>query len=142
MKIYKKNKEYHSSEHLVYKCHYHVIFCPKYRRSILIGKVSDRLKEICYEVADTYDFEIIEMETDKNHIHLLISCNPRFGTMSCITALKSIFAKTLFKEFSYIKKNYLWGGGGGKFWSRISFVSKVGAVYLEILKKYIENQGK
>ena len=139
MKAYKKNKEYHSSKHLVYKCHYHVIFCPKYRRGILVGKVSDRLKELCNEIATTYDFEIIEMETDKNHIHLLISCNPRFGIMSCVTAIKSITAKTLFKEFPYIKKNYLWGG---KLWSRSSFVSTVGSVSLETVKKYIENQGK
>ena len=59
--------------------------------------------------------------------------------MSCVTALKSISAKTLFKEFPYIKKNYLWGG---KFWSRSSFISTVGSVSLETVKTYIENQGK
>lgn len=139
MNTYKKNKEYHSSKHLVYKCHCHVIFCPKYRHKILIGKVAERLKELCYEIADTYDFEIIEMETDKNHIHILISCNPRFNIMSCLTAIKSITAKTLFKEFPYIKERYLWGG---QFWSRSSFVSTVGSVSLEVVKKYIENQGK
>ena len=96
MKTYKKNKEYHSSEHLVYNCHYHVIFCPKYKRGILVDKVSDRLKEICNEIATTYDFEIIEMETDKNHIHLLISCNPRFGIMF----------KNIGKEMHYDKVSY------------------------------------
>jgi putative transposase len=116
-----------------------VIFCPKYRHKILVGQVAGRLKELCYEIADTYDFEIIEMETDKNHIHILISCNPRFSIMSCISAIKSITSKTLFEEFPYIKKRYLWGG---KFWSRSSFVSTVGSVSLETVKKYIENQGK
>jgi len=80
----------------------------------------------CYEIAETYDFEIIEMETDKNHVHLLISCNPRFNIMKCVTAIKSITAKTLFS----------------KFWSRSTFISTVGSVSLETVKKYIENQGK
>ena len=139
MKRYKKNKDYYKSSHLVFKCHYHVIFCPKYRHSILIGEVKDRLKELCYEIANNYEFEIIEMETDKNHIHMLINCNPRFSIMSCVTAIKSITAKVLFKEFPYIKKRYLWGG---KFWSRSTFISTVGSVSLETVKKYIENQGK
>ena len=137
MKRYKGNKEYYSSEHLVYKCHYHVIFCPKYRHKIIINEVEKRFKELCYEIAETYDFEIIEMETMPDHVHLLISCNPRFGIMTCIQRIKSITAKMLYKEFPYIKRNYLWGG---KFWSRSSFVSTVGSVSLETVKAYIENQ--
>ena len=137
MKRYKGNKEYYSSEHLVYKCHYHVIFCPKYRHKIIVNEIEKRFKEICYEVAETYDFEIIEMETMPDHVHLLISCNPRFGIMTCIQRIKSITAKMLYKEFPYIKRNYLWGG---KFWSRSSFVSTVGSVSLETVKAYIENQ--
>jgi len=137
MKRYKNNREYYSSEHLVFKCHYHVIFCPKYRRKIITDEIETRLKEICYEVAETYNFEIIEMETMPDHVHMLISCNPRFGIMTCIQSIKSITAKTLFSEFPHIRRNYLWGG---KFWSRSSFVSTVGSVSLETVKKYIENQ--
>lgn len=137
MKRYKSNKKYYSSEHLVYKCHYHVIFCPKYRHKIIINEVEKRFKELCYEIAGNYDFEIIEMETMSDHIHMLISCNPRFGIMACIQYIKSITAKILYKEFPYIKQNYLWGG---KFWSRSSFISTVGSVSLETVKAYIENQ--
>lgn len=138
MKKYKKNKDYYSSSHLVYKCCYHVIFCPKYRHNILKGKISERLKEISLEVAETYDFRIEEIETDKNHVHMIISCNPRFGITTCVSRIKSITAKTLFLEFPHIKKYYLWGG---KFWSRSSFISTFGSVSLEVVKKYIENQG-
>ena len=116
-----------------------MIFCPKYRKGILYGDISTRLKEICLEIANTYDFIIEEIETDVNHIHMVISCNPRFNIMKCIQLLKQITAYNLFKEFPYIKKRYLWGG---KFWSRSSFVSTVGSVSLEVVKKYIENQGK
>lgn len=96
------------------------------------------LKEICYEVAETYDFKIEEIETDKDHIHMIISCNPRFGIMKCISNIKSITVYNIFKEFPYIKRNYLWGG---IFWSRSTFVATVGSVSLEVVKKYIENQG-
>ena len=137
--MYRKNKSYYSSSHLIYKCHYHVIFCPKYRHKILKGKVSIRLKEICLEVAKTHDFIIEEIETDKDHIHMIINCNPRYGIMKCIQILKQITAYRLFKEFPYIRKTKLWGG---KFWSRSSFVSTVGSVSLDVVKQYIENQGK
>jgi putative transposase len=124
---------------LVYKCCYHVIFCPKYRHKILIGKVSNRLKEICLEISNVHDFIIEEIEADKNHIHMIISCNPRYSVMKCIYLIKSISAYKLYKEFPFIRKRYLWGG---QFWSRSTFVSTVGSVSLEVVKQYIENQGK
>jgi len=139
MDIYRKNKSYYSSSHLVFKCNYHVIFCPKYRHKILTGKVSIRLKEICLEVAKAHDFTIEEIETDKNHVHMIINCNPRYGIMKCIQVLKQVTAYRLFEEFLHIRKTKLWGG---KFWSRSSFVSTVGSVSLDVVKQYIENQGK
>ena len=111
-------------------CHIH---------KILTGKVSDRLKEICLEVAKAHDFIIEEIETDKDHVHMIINCNPRYGIMKCIQILKQVTAYRLFKEFPHIRKKKLWGG---KFWSRSSFVSTVGSVSLDVVKQYIENQGK
>lgn len=139
MEKYRKNNSYFRSDHLVYKCCYHVIFCPKYRKSILKGEISDRLKELCLEVAEKHDFIIEEIETDKNHIHMIISCNPRYNVMKCIQLIKQITGYYLFKEFPHIKKYHLWKG---QFWSRSSFVATVGSVSLETVKKYIENQGK
>ena len=139
MEFYRKNKNYFRSDHLVFRCCYHVIFCPKYRKDLLIGQVSDKLKEVCLETAEEHDFIIEEIETDKNHVHMVINCNPRYGIMKCVQLIKQITAYKLFKEFPYIKKYYLWGGN---FWSRSTFISTVGSVSLETVKKYIENQGK
>jgi len=116
-----------------------VIFCPKYRKTILVGSVSNRLKEICIDIALSHDFIIEEIETDKNHIHMIINCNPRYGIMKCVQLIKQISAYNLFNEFPFIRRNHLWGG---KFWSRSTFISTVGSVSLETVKKYIENQGK
>lgn len=137
MELQKGNKSYFKSSHLVYKCIYHVIFCPKYRHKLLKGKVETKLKELLYRIAYDYDFIIEELEVMPDHVHILISCNPRYGIMTCVQNIKSITAKELFNVFPYIKKRYLWGG---QFWSRSSFVSTVGSVSLEVVKQYIENQ--
>ena len=139
MKQYRENEKYYSTEHLVYRCSYHVVFCPKYRHKILTGEVSKRLKEVCIEVSKEYDFLIEDIETDKDHIHMIITCNPRFGICKCVSLIKQITAYKLFKEFPQIKKTKLWGG---RFWSRSSFIGTVGSVSLEVVKKYIENQGR
>ena len=126
--------KYESSPHLVYDCKYHVIFCPKYRRKILNDDVSIKLKEIFTTIANRYSFDIIEMEIMPDHCHLLISCNPRFGIMECIKKLKMISAHNLKKEFPYLKSKV------PNIWTRSSFVSTVGSVSLDTVKKYIENQ--
>ena len=70
---------------------------------------------------------------------MVINCNPRYGIMKCVQLIKQVTAYKLFKEFPYIKNYYLCGG---KFWSMSTFISTVGSVSLETVKKYIENQGK
>ena len=134
MDINNKNKEYKLKSHLFYSCQYHVIFCPKYRRPVLTENIVPRLKEIFYEIALKYDFEIIEMEVMKEHVHFLIDCNPRFGIMECVTKLKGISSKTLREEFPTLKSKL------PCLWTRSAFISTVGSVSLETVKKYIENQ--
>ena len=134
MEITNKNKEYKSKAHLIYSCQYHIIFCPKYRRKILNNGVDIRLKEIFNDVANKYDFSIIEMEIMEDHVHLLIDCNPRFGIMECVNKLKGTSAKLLIKEFPYLKSRL------PNIWTRSAFISTVGSVSLDVVKKYIENQ--
>jgi putative transposase len=127
-------KQYKSKTHLTYSCQYHVIFCPKYRRKILKNGIDIRLKELFLEIADTYDFQIIEMEIMPDHVHLLIDCNPRFGIMDCINKLKGITANRLRKEFPEIKSKL------PTLWTRSAFISTVGSVSLEVVRSYIEKQ--
>lgn len=134
MEISNRNKEYKSKSHLIYSCQYHVIFCPKYRRKVLNNGVDIRLKEIFNEVALKYEFDILEMEIMDDHVHLLIDCNPRFGIMECVNKLKGTSAKKLVKEFPYLKSRL------PNIWTRSAFISTVGSVSLDVVKKYIENQ--
>lgn len=134
MKINSSQKKYHSQNHLTYSCKYHVIFCPKYRRKILVNGIDTRLKELLFEIARKYSFKIIEIEVMPDHVHLLIDCNPRFGIMNCVCKLKGISSTMLRKEFPILKQTM------PTLWTRGIFISSVGSVSLDIVKKYIENQ--
>lgn len=136
MDIENQKKEYHSKEHLTYSCQYHVIFCPKYRRKVLKDGLDITLKEIFLEIADKYEFSILEMEVMPDHVHLLIDCNPRFGIMECVTKLKAQSAYRMRKQYPELKRRM------PCFWTRSSFISSAGSVSLEVVRKYIENQKK
>ena len=136
MNISNSSKVYKHSNHLTYSCQYHVIFCPKYRRSVLTDGVDARLKEIISEVANKYDFEVMEMEVMKDYVHLLIDCNPKFGIAECVKKIKGTSASILRKEFPHLKSRI------PTLWTRSSFISTVGTVSLETVKKYIEDQKK
>ena len=131
---YKNNSKYHTSEHLVYNCKYHVIFCPKYRRKVLVDGVDERLKTIFLETAKRHQFVITDLEVMPDHVHLLIDCNPRYGIMQCIKDLKRESVSLLYKEFPYLKSRL------PNMWTRSAFVATVGSVSLEVAKKYIEDQ--
>ena len=134
MELSNLSKQYHSSSHLVYSCQYHVIFCPKYRRKVLVDGIEERLKEIFLDVANEYNFEIVEMEIMPDHVHLLIDCNPRFGIMNCVRRLKTISVNKIKKEFPRIKQKL------PNLWTRSAFISSVGSVSLDTIKQYIEDQ--
>ena len=134
MKINSSQKKYHSQNHLTYSCQYHVIFCPKYRRKILVNGIDTRLKELLFEIARKYRFKIIEIEVMPDHVHLLIDCNPRFGIINCVWKLKGISSTMLRKEFHILKQTM------PTLWARGIFISSVESVSLDIVKKYIENQ--
>lgn len=127
-------KPYHRSSHLTYSCQYHVIFCPKYRRKVLCSPIDSRLKELFLEIAQEYDFTIMEMEVMPDHVHLLIDCNPRFGIMDAVTKLKAKTSRILREEYPGLKSRL------PSLWTRSAFISSVGAVSLDVVKQYIENQ--
>ncbi len=127
-------KEYKTGSHLTYSCQYHVIFCPKYRRKVLTAPIDTRLKELLLQIAEQYQFSILEMEVMPDHVHLLIDCNPRFGIMEAVTKLKGISSRILRDEFPVLKQRI------PSLWTRSSFISSVGAVSLEVVKQYIEDQ--
>lgn len=134
MIIQNEQKEYKSCRNLVYSCQYHVIFSPKFRRKVLSNPIQERLKEIFLAVSEEFDFEIIEQEIMEDHVHLLISVNPNFGISKAVAKLKAVSSRILRNEFSELKSKL------PCLWTNSKFVSTVGSVSLEVVKKYIEDQ--
>lgn len=134
MNIQQTSKTYHSGHSIVYSCQYHVIFCPKYRRRVLIDGVDERLKELIYEKQDDYGYIVIEIEVMPEHVHIILDVDPRIGINKIVGQIKGWTASQLKKEFPWLKSRI------PSLWTRSKFISTVGSVSLEVVKQYIENQ--
>lgn len=128
--------EIRSGRGYVYSIEYHIVWCVKYRHKVLIEEIDVKLKEILLQVASDYDFTISEMESDKDHIHLLVKCTPQHTIPTMVKVLKGISARLLFKEFPYLKKK-LWGG---HLWNPSYFVATASEHTEEQIRKYIQDQ--
>ncbi|MEG1245262.1 IS200/IS605 family transposase [Gordonibacter sp.] len=126
--------EYKSNNNIVYSCKYHVVWCPKYRRRVLVDGVDERFKQIAQEVAQELHFEIIEMEIMPDHVHMLLEVDPQFGIHKAVKRLKGRSSHDLRKEFPWLNKRL------PTLWTNSYFVSTVGGAPLSIMKQYIENQ--
>lgn len=131
---------YDTNKHSVYLLQYHLILVIKYRRKVLTNKINNRLKEIFESIAikNQYKLKIIEFNHDFDHIHILFKAEPKSELSKFINAYKSASSRLIKKEFVEIK-NKLWNEA---FWSRSFFLVSIGGITLEILKQYVEKQGK
>lgn len=130
----RKNRRYKSNNNILYSCKYHIIFCPKYRRNVLVDDVASRFKEIAGEVAASLGFEIESIEVMPDHVHLLVDCDPQFGIHRCVKRLKGASSKLLREEFPELKKRI------PTLWTNSYFCVSVGGAPLSVIKQYIENQ--
>ena len=128
------SRNYKSNNNIVFSCQYHIIWCPKYRRKVLINGVDVRLKEILKYVADELDAEIIELEVMPDHVHLIIDCDPTFGIYKIVKRMKGASSRVLRDEFSWLKSRI------PTLWTNSVCILTTGGATIEIIKKYIENQ--
>ena len=126
--------KYKTNNNVVYSCKYHVIWCPKYRRKVLLDGVDKRLKSILYDTAQGVDAEILELEVMEDHVHLLVEIDPQYGINKLVRRLKGTSSRILRAEFPWLKSRI------PSLWTTSYFVSTVGGASLEDIKKYIENQ--
>ncbi len=134
MYIENPSKQYRSTNTMVFSCQYHVIFTPKYRRKVLVNGVDVRFKELVNGMQHDIDFTVLGMEVMPDHVHLLLDVNPHVGIESVVAKIKGHTSKILRDEFPSLKSRI------PTLWTRSKFISSVGSVSLEVVKKYIENQ--
>lgn len=121
----------------VYSLQYHVVWCVKYRRKILTPDVEARLMAIIHKIAKDNGFEILESNTDKDHIRLMINCSPQHYIPNIMKALKVVSARLLMKEHGDFLKQKLWGG---HLWNPSYFVATVSENTEAQIREYIERQ--
>ena len=125
---------YHHGDHIVYSCQYHIVFCPKYRRKVLVNGIDTRLKELFPQIAQDLGGTVLEMEVMPDHVHLLVDIDPRLGIDDFVGSLKRRSSHIIRTEFPYMKSKL------PCLWTRGKFIATVGSVSLETVKQYIENQ--
>ena len=125
---------YKSNNNIVYSCKYHIVWCPKYRRKILVGNVEARLKELIVESCINMNVDIIEMEIMPDHVHILIEVDPQFGVHKVVKNIKGKTSKILRDEFPELKTKL------PTLWTNSYFISTIGGAPLEVVKQYIESQ--
>lgn len=97
-------EHYHSNHNVTYQCRYHVVFCPKYRRKVLVAPIDARLKTMLLEQVERWGQGIIEMEVLPDHVHLLLGCDPQFGIHRLVKLLKGHSSHALREEFPALKR--------------------------------------
>lgn len=123
-----------SNRNVVYSCKYHVVWCPKYRRPVLVNGVDGRLKGIIRETCAEIHAELIEMEVMPDHVHLLVEVDPQYGIHRAVRLIKGRSSRLLRDEYPWLKSRL------PTLWTNSYFVSTVGGAPLKTVRQYIENQ--
>ncbi len=127
-------KRYTSSAHTVYNLGYHIVFCPKYRRRVLVDGIDGRLKELFLEKANDLGVVIEKMEVMPDHVHLFIKSKPTYAVHFVVNQLKGYSSVILRQEFPKLRSRL------PTLWTRSYFVESIGHISEETVKRYIEEQ--
>ena len=129
---------YKSINHSKYNIKYHLIFVCKYRKKLLI-KYGEEIKQIMKDISYKYDFDILEIEVDKDHIHIMVESVPKLSPLMIVRVLKQQSTQVIYGRYRNELKKQFWKEN--TFWTDGYFCSSIGEVSSETLKRYIENQG-
>jgi len=132
--IFMRAIAYKSNRNVSYACKYHVVWCPKYRRKVLIQAIAERLKQIIFEVCQEHQAEILSIEIMPDYVHLLVECDPQFGIHRLVRLMKGRSSRFLRQEFPVLKRKL------PTLWTNSYFVSTVGGAPLSAISQYIEKQ--
>lgn len=132
------------SEHLLKRHNktlllYHLVFPLKYRKKVITAEIGSSLRSICLEISERYEIEFVEIGHESDHVHFLVQSVPKLSVSKIVRTVKSITAKELFRRHPEVKQ-LLWGGN---FWTSGFYANTVGQyANEEVIRKYIENQGR
>lgn len=128
---------YKNGSHTKYRLMYHIVWIPKYRKRVLQGKLSERLKELIVECAEIHNWHIEELNIQKDHVHLLIQLQPSISVSDAVKMLKGGSSRKIRKEFPDLAEFY-WNSKS--FWADGYFAETIGKVDEKVIRNYIINQ--
>ena len=117
----------------------HLIFVVKYRKKLLIGSLNDDMLQKLFDISKRYDFEIKTMNSDIDHLHMLISMKPSISVSQIVRVLKQESTIYIWKKYKQLLKLHFWKEH--TFWSDGYFVSSIGNANEKTIQKYIAEQG-
>ncbi|MBT2218680.1 IS200/IS605 family transposase [Virgibacillus dakarensis] len=126
-----------SNNHSVFLMYYHLVLVVKYRRKVIDDTVSDYAKDKFVSLSEKYNITLVEWNHDIDHIHIVFKAQPNSELSKFINAYKSASSRLIKKDFPHVRKK-LWKE---MFWSRSFCLLTTGGSPIEVVKKYIENQG-
>jgi len=126
-----------SNNHSVFLMYYHLVLVVKYRREVIDDTISDYAKDKFVSLSEKYNITLIEWNHDIDHIHILFKAQPNSELSKFINAYKSASSRLIKKDFPHVRKK-LWKE---MFWSRSFCLLTSGGSPIDVVKKYIENQG-
>ena len=133
------SQKYHTSSHSKYLLKCHLVFVVKYRKKLLTYPINKAVKDIMYAIANESDFTIDVMESDEDHIHLMVDYPPTLSVVSIVNRLKAVSTNRIWKQIGNLLQTHFWKEK--TFWSDGYFVASTGDVSSETIRKYIESQG-
>jgi putative transposase len=126
-----------NNNHSVFLLYYHLVLVVKYRRQVINDAISDYAKDMFVRLGENYNISLVEWNHDIDHVHILFKAHPNSELSKFINAYKSASSRLIKKHFPQVKRK-LWKE---YFWSRSFCLLTTGGAPIEVIKKYIENQG-
>ena len=127
-----------NNNHSVFLLYYHLVLVVKYRRQVIDDTISDYAKDMFVRLGKNYNISLVEWNHDMDHVHILFKAHPNSELSKFINAYKSASSRLIKKHFPQVKRK-LWKE---YFWSRSFCLLTTGGAPIEVIKKYIENQGQ
>lgn len=130
------DKRWKTNPGCVYNVSYHIIWCPKYRRKLLVGEVEQRLRFLLTEKATENRWDISKLEIMPDHVHLFIKATPSDSVAHIVSQLKGYTSFMLRNEFQHLRQRV------PTLWTRSYYVETIGHISEKTILKYIEDQKK
>ena len=128
---------YKTNRHCCYNLQYHLVLVTKYRHPVISGDLENRLNDIIKQLLKNFKCESIEINSNKDHVHILFEAPPQVSLSVLINNLKTVTSRRLRKEFAKELEPYYWKP---YFWSESYFIGTVNERTTDIVQQYIQNQ--